>query len=69
MARLSYPTFAIWNLLGGTAWASACVLGGWAVGDVIGQYLSDAGYVIVGLVVVAVVLYVIRSRWKVKAER
>jgi membrane-associated protein len=69
MARLSYPTFAIWNLLGGTAWASACVLGGWAVGDVIGQYLSGAGYVIVGLVAVAVVLYVVRSRWKVKAER
>jgi undecaprenyl-diphosphatase len=62
MARLPYRTFAIWNLCGGALWASACVIGGFAVGDVIGNYLSNAGYVIVGVVVVAVVLLVVRSR-------
>jgi membrane-associated protein len=62
MARLSYPTFAIWNLLGGGAWASACVIGGWAVGDVIGKYLSNAGYVVVGLVIVALVVVLVRHR-------
>jgi membrane-associated protein len=69
MARLPYSTFAIWNLLGGTVWASACVLGGWAVGDVVGTYLSDAGYVIVGLMIAAAVLYVVHHRLKVRAER
>lgn len=69
MAKLSYPTFAIWNLLGGTAWASACVLGGWAVGDVVSRYLSDASYVVVGLVIAVVVLWIARSLWKVRAER
>jgi membrane-associated protein len=67
MARLSYPTFAIWNLLGGSAWASACVLGGWAVGDVVGKYLSDAGYVVVGLVIAALVVVLIRHRRTAKA--
>jgi membrane-associated protein len=64
MARLPYPTFALWNVLGGTLWASVCVLGGYVLGDVFGKYLSDLSYLVVGLAVVAVVVYLIRHRRK-----
>jgi membrane-associated protein len=60
MARLHYPTFAIWNLLGGATWATACVVGGWALGDVITRYLSDFGWVVLGLVVLVVAVVGIR---------
>ena len=63
MAGLPFRTFALWNVAGGAVWAGACVLGGYVVGDVIGRYLSQAGYVIVGLVVVAVAVHLVhRSR-------
>jgi len=69
MARLPYRTFALWNMVGGAIWASLCVLGGWAVGDVIDKYLSGAGYVVIGLVAVAaVVVYVLHHRAKPKTE-
>lgn len=62
MAGLPYRTFLLYNALGGVAWASACVLGGYVVGDVIGRYLSNAGYVLVGLAVLAVAVHVVRRR-------
>jgi membrane-associated protein len=61
MAKLSYKTFALWNMIGGAFWATACVLGGYAIGDVIGSYLSNLGYVIIGLVVLAVAVHVARG--------
>jgi membrane-associated protein len=64
MAGLHYRTFAIWNVLGGATWASACVIGGWAVGDVIGTYLSDAGYVLIGLVVVAGAAFLLHRHFR-----
>ena len=63
MAQLPYRTFALWNVLGGATWAGICVIGGWALGDVITTYLSSAGYAVFGLAVVfAVVLYVLHRR-------
>lgn len=53
MAGLPYAKFALWNVLGGGTWAAVCVLGGYAVGDVVGEYLSDASKVIVVVVVLA----------------
>jgi membrane-associated protein len=50
MAKLPYRTFALYNALGGTLWAVACVVGGYLVGDVIGRFVSGFGYVIGGLV-------------------
>jgi membrane protein DedA with SNARE-associated domain len=69
MARLPYHTFALWNVLGGGFWATACVLGGWAVGDVITTYLSGVGYVLIGLVLLAVLIYLVRSHWPRAADK
>ena len=60
MARLRYRTFLVFNVAGGVVWASACVLGGWAVGSVIARYLSDVSYVVLGLVALAVVVHLVR---------
>ena len=54
MAGVPYRTFFLWNVLGGTVWAVACVLGGFVVGDVIGAYVADVGRVILVLVVLFV---------------
>jgi membrane-associated protein len=62
MARLPYRTFALWNLLGGATWAALCVVGGWFVGKVIGRYIADVGYVLIGLVVLAVAVHLVMRR-------
>jgi len=62
MAKLPYRTFAMWNALGGAVWAGLCVIGGYLLGDVIGTYLSQGGYVLVGLALLAVAVHVLRKR-------
>ncbi|MCW2818774.1 MAG: DedA family protein [Marmoricola sp.] len=62
MARMHYRRFLVFNVLGGVIWASACVLGGWALGSVISRYISDVSYVVIGLLVVAVVVHLVKSR-------
>lgn len=62
MSTLPYRTFLFWNILGGVFWATACVLGGYAIGEVVGSYLSNLGYVLIGIVVVAVGVHVFRTR-------
>jgi membrane-associated protein len=57
MAGIHYPKFALWNFLGGATWASLCVLGGWAVGDVVAKYLSGFSYVIIAVLVLVVIGY------------
>jgi undecaprenyl-diphosphatase len=63
MAHLPYRTFFLWNALGGALWAVACALGGYLVGDVIGRFVSGLGYVIAGVVVLAVAVHYGR-RWR-----
>ena len=62
MARMPYRTFVVFNVLGGAVWASACVLGGWALGSVISTYISDVSYVVVGVLLLAVLVHVVRGR-------
>lgn len=62
MARMPYPRFLVANILGGTTWAALCVLGGWALGSVIGTYVTNIGYVVLVVVVLAVVAHLIRRR-------
>ena len=64
MARLPYRTFFFYNALGGTLWAVACVLGGYLAGETIARYVTSFGYVVLGLVVVAVVVAVVHRRRK-----
>ena len=68
MARMPYRTFLVFNVLGGAVWASACVLGGWALGSVISTYISDVGYVVVGVLLLAVVVHVVRGRRERRAS-
>lgn len=60
MARLPYRTFALWNALGGTIWAVACVYGGYLVGDVIGRFVSGFGYIIGAVVLLALTVHFVR---------
>ena len=60
MAKVPYRTFLLYNALGGTLWAAACVLGGYAVGEAIDRYITTFGYVVLGLVVVAVTAHLVR---------
>lgn len=67
MAQIPYRTFFFWNVLGGTIWAVACVLGGFLVGDVIDRYVSGVGKVIGAVVVLAVVVHLVQRRRHAKA--
>ena len=64
MARLPYKTFFVYNALGGTLWAVACVLGGYLVGSAVGRYVTSFGYVILGLVVLAITVALVHRRRK-----
>jgi len=62
MAKLPYRTFFVYNALGGTLWAVACVLGGYLAGQAIGRYVTSFGYVVLGLAVVAVTVALLHRR-------
>jgi membrane-associated protein len=62
MAGISYRTFFMWNILGGTLWAVACVYGGYAFQEVIGSYISNFGYVLIALVALFVVFHFVKKR-------
>ena len=61
MARLPYRTFFLWNILGGTLWAVACVYGGYLIGDAVSAYVSNFGYVILGVIVVVVLAHFVQK--------
>ena len=67
MARMPYRTFFLYNALGGTLWAVACVLGGYLAGEAIGKYVTNFGYVILGLAVLAATVAIIHHRRKRRA--
>lgn len=62
MAGLPFRTFALWNILGGTVWAVACVYGGFLLGDVVGRYVGNLGYVIGGVVLLMVAAHLVKTR-------
>lgn len=64
MARLPYRTFFLYNALGGTLWAVACVLGGYLVGEAIGKYVTSFGYVILAVAVLAITVALVHRRRK-----
>lgn len=66
MAKLPYRTFAIWNALGGSAWAAGFVLAGYLAGESykkVESYLGRGALVLTALiVVVAIVVHAVRRR-------
>ena len=63
MSKMHYRKFALANLVGGGLWATACVVGGYLVGDAykkLEKYINDASYAAVAVVVVVVVFLVYR---------
>jgi membrane-associated protein len=65
-ARMPYPRFLAWNALGGVAWGAAVVLIGYAAGasyaTVEKSFGRDAAFVVLGLVIVAVLVWRVRKR-------
>jgi membrane-associated protein len=62
MAHMPYKHFAAWNIAGGAVWTALIVVGSWTLGSVIGSYLGYAGYALVGVVIAAVGLHLVRAR-------
>lgn len=58
MARLPYRTFALWNALGGSLWASGFVIAGYAAGasyKKVESYLGRGALALTAVIVVALV--------------
>jgi undecaprenyl-diphosphatase len=66
MAKLPYRTFAVWNALGGTIWATGFVLAGFLAGasyQKVAGYLGQGALVLTAAVIVtAVAVHFIRKR-------
>jgi undecaprenyl-diphosphatase len=66
MAKLPYRTFALWNALGGSVWAAAFVLAGYAAGESykkVERYLGRGALALTALVVLGlVVVHFVRRR-------
>ena len=66
MARIPYLTFLVWNVIGGAVWATLSVYGGWVLGEAVGAYLSDLGYVVVAILVI---LLLVHAAMKLRRRR
>jgi membrane-associated protein len=66
MAGMHYPVFVRWNVAGGTVWAVACALGGWAAGaswNHVVKVINRAGLVgIVAIALLVLAVVVLRRR-------
>jgi len=61
IAGVRYRTFLVWNAIGGVAWATLAVIGGWALGEVIATYVSNVSYVLLSVLLLAVLVHIFRS--------
>jgi membrane-associated protein len=65
VAGVPYRTFAVWNLAGGVLWATGFVLLGFAAGRAwrtAERFAGRAGLVLLGMIVVAVAVALVRQR-------
>jgi membrane-associated protein len=65
VAGVPYRTFAVWNLAGGVLWATGFVLLGFAAGRAwrtAERFAGRAGLVLLGMIVVAVAVALVRRR-------
>jgi undecaprenyl-diphosphatase len=72
IARMPYRTFLTWNVIGGITWACGVALLGFFAGKGyrrVEQQISFAGYVLLGIVLLALVVWLWRRRRKSVARR
>ena len=62
ISRMHWLTFFVWNALGGIAWATSVGLAAYFLGPTAEKIIKGAGYVGIGLVVVAIVGFFIWRR-------
>ncbi|MCW2570000.1 MAG: DedA family protein [Frankiales bacterium] len=66
MAKLPYRTFALWNALGGSAWATGFVLVGYLAGESykkVASYLGQGALALTAaIIVLAVIVHFVRKR-------
>jgi membrane-associated protein len=62
MNKMSWPTFLFWNALGGIAWAAGIGFAVYALGDVAERIIVVGGPVAAGLIVVALIAFVVWRR-------
>ena len=65
VSKMRYRTFLIWNLAGGTIWATAVVIAGYLAGNAWRRAASDIsliGWCVLGLVVLMAVVWWVRRR-------
>jgi membrane-associated protein len=67
MNKMSWPTFLFWNALGGIAWAASIGFAVYALGDVAEHIIAVAGPIAAGLVVVAVIAFIVWRRRRARA--
>lgn len=71
VSRMPYRQFLLWNFLGGACWATLFVLLGHAAGNgwhKIDKYASWAGWIILGVVVVAIAGFILFRRRQQKRK-
>jgi membrane protein DedA with SNARE-associated domain len=68
MSQMHYRTFLMANAAGGLVWGTLYTLLGYFVGQKVEAATGVASYIVLGLVVLAVVIFVVRGRRKRKQE-
>jgi len=71
IARMRYRTFLLWNVVGGVIWATGSALLGFLAGTGyrrIEHRVSQAGYVLLGLVALAIVVAWLRRRRRARRD-
>jgi len=69
IAKMNLATFLIWTTLGTTIWTSALTTLGYVLGqnyERVSEYMGPASTIILGLLVAAVIVWVLRRRRKAK---
>jgi membrane protein DedA with SNARE-associated domain len=65
MSGMHYPTFLLWNAIGGVLWGGGCIILGWAFASAlrsVEQYLTWAPVGVLGIVLVGAVFLHFRRR-------
>ncbi|MGX7679931.1 DedA family protein [Jatrophihabitans sp. DSM 45814] len=69
MSGMRYRTFFIWNAIGGTIWATGCILLGWAFASALDRVEKYLTWAPIGVLVVIIVAAVVLHRRRRRRER